>query len=34
MENRIDKVHKFLEDNGIEYVTHRHPPLSTHRRLQ
>ena len=29
MENRIDKVHKFLEDNGIEYVTHRHPPLPT-----
>ena len=29
MENKIDKVHKFLEDNGIGYQTHRHPPLPT-----
>ena len=32
MENtefRIDKVHSFLEENGIDYQTHRHPPLPT-----
>ena len=29
METRIDKVHRFLEENGIEYHTHRHPPLPT-----
>ena len=26
---RIDKVHKFLEDNGIDFKTHHHPPLPT-----
>ena len=32
MENtefRIVKVHSFLEENGIDYQTHRHPPLPT-----
>ena len=29
MENRIDRVHAFLEENGIDYHTHRHPPLPT-----
>ena len=29
MENRIDRVHAFLEENGIDYQTHRHPPLPT-----
>ena len=29
IEYRIDKVHRFLEENGIEYKTHRHPPLPT-----
>lgn len=26
---KIDKVHRFLEENGIEYKTHYHPPLPT-----
>ena len=26
---RIDKVHSFLEENGIGYKTHYHPPLPT-----
>ena len=26
---KIDKVHGFLETNGIEYKTHYHPPLPT-----
>ena len=29
MNERIDKVHSFLESNGIEYKTHYHPPLPT-----
>ena len=29
MSERIDKVHSFLESNGIEYKTHYHPPLPT-----
>lgn len=29
MNERIDKVHRFLESNGIEYKTHYHPPLPT-----
>ena len=28
-EYKIDKVHSFLEENGIDYETHRHPPLPT-----
>ena len=26
---RIDKVHRFLEEHGIEYKPHYHPPLPT-----
>ena len=26
---KTDKVHRFLEENGIEYKTHYHPPLPT-----
>ena len=29
MNERIDKVHRFLEVNGIEYKTNYHPPLPT-----
>ena len=29
MNEKIDKVHKFLENHGIEYHTHYHPPLPT-----
>ena len=29
MNEKIDKVHKFLEEHGIEYETHYHPPLPT-----
>ena len=29
MNEKIEKVHRFLEDNGIEYQTHYHPPLPT-----
>ena len=29
MNEKIEKVHKFLEDHGIEYETHYHPPLPT-----
>ena len=29
MNEKIEKVHSFLEDNGIEYQTHYHPPLPT-----
>ena len=29
MNEKIDKVHKFLEEHGIEYKTHYHPPLPT-----
>ena len=29
MNEKIEKVHKFLESNGIEYKTHYHPPLPT-----
>ena len=29
MNEKIDKVHKFLEAHGIEYQTHYHPPLPT-----
>jgi len=29
MNERIDKVLKFLEDNGIGYKNHTHPPLPT-----
>ena len=28
-EYKINKVHGFLEENGIDYKTHRHPPLPT-----
>ena len=28
-EYKINKVHGFLEENGIDYQTHRHPPLPT-----
>ena len=29
MNEKIEKVHRFLEANGIEYKTHYHPPLPT-----
>ena len=29
MNERIEKVLAFLEDNGIEYKNHTHPPLPT-----
>lgn len=29
MSERIEKVHSFLEENGIAYKTHHHPPLPT-----
>ena len=29
MASKIEKVEKFLEAHGIEYVTHHHPPLPT-----
>ena len=28
-EYKINRVHSFLEENGIGYETHRHPPLPT-----
>lgn len=28
-EEKIHRVEQFLEDNGIEFKTHRHPPLPT-----
>lgn len=29
MTSKIEKVEKFLETHGIDYVTHHHPPLPT-----
>ena len=29
MNEKIEKVHNFLKENGIEYETHYHPPLPT-----
>ena len=29
MNDRIEKVHRFLEENGISHQTHYHPPLPT-----
>ena len=29
MNDRIEKVHRFWEENGISHQTHYHPPLPT-----